>query len=34
MMEEDIVCKNGVDRGIGKRISGKYSMIVSNRNWY
>lgn len=30
-----IVCKNGVDMRIGKKIggTGKYSLIVSNRNW-
>ncbi|MCI8722816.1 MAG: hypothetical protein HFH16_03730 [Ruminococcus sp.] len=34
-MEGGIVCKNGVDMGIGKKIggTGKYSLIVSNRNW-
>ena len=34
-VEGVIVCKNGVDMGIGKKIggTGKYSLIVSNRNW-
>ena len=34
-VEGVIVCKNGVDMGIGKKIggTGKYSLIVLNRNW-